>query len=757
MLLISLTGCASGALQQPEVNLESSATIPPIVENTSVEIGAIEPTTDPVPPVDTRPAGAPSNTYPLPWNYFSNPGGGGAFQTIGYRADGLAIAASDLSGAFINWNVQDQNSRWDVIGVDRGLTATHVSAIGFHPTNSSIIFLGTDSGIFRSDDGAQTFEQVYADGYFHDFGFAPQPDGSVAIYSTYHPQWDSNHGQILRSDDDGVTWSAVSQNLPDDLRLIKLLTHPRQVESVYALSGEARFAAGPAAVYRSTDSGVTWTHIAPDLGEVMDVAFDDQGRLLLTTYEEEPELYGSLYASSDSGESWTFLAQRHGVIWPASNDVIRLIEPRYQFPWDERSGVWESADGGLSWSQISTVETYDFGWSPAYFAHLESYDGPVRTLALQDDVAIWANSQFVFGSFDGGRSFQNVYTSQIAEDRYMSRGIDNIVFFDAAVSEQNAYGVSAIYMAMYDMGCFRSLDGGDSWENCNVPELTGNWEGAGGNSFTVLADPERPEVVWMTQTGDIGDPVSLVRSDNFGAAESWQLSNEGIPETNSITGLAIDPSSTTDSRTLFVAADGNVYRSLDDGWSWEMVFECGGCRFTAVSPHDSTIILSGGDAGLYRSTASGDLGSWAAVHMNEMIGEIKADYWEWGWAGVRDIIFEPSAPGRVFVGVLGPDRGVFLSQDDGQSWEKVLTDSYVRDVHVTPHSIFVASSSAWESGGYDPVGQGVLRSSDGGQTWQQHNEGLPWPFPARFLTLDEAHETLLLAVQGPGFYVTDFR
>ncbi len=770
--LLLLTACQVNAVadlptQEPEQIDESliveTATATPSLETevegeleTEATAEIMQATATPVQtfaPIIQQPAEDAPTGY---WSYFSNPGGGGAFHTVGQGPDGLVIATSDLSGAYLNRAIQDPSSRWEIIGLNRGLSATHVSAVGFHPTDPELVFLGTDNGIFRSADGATTFTQVFADGYFHDILVIAPNDQPVTVYATYHPAWDSTEGEILKSIDGGLTWSIISQNLPSGLRLIKLLPAPNSPNMLIALSGEARFATGPAAAFRSADGGQTWSPIGVELGAIMDIEYDAAGQLWSTTFETEPDLYGTLFSSTDHGDAWQQVAQRHGVIWPASNGRLRLIDTRYQFPWDERNGVWESADGGASWAQISSVDNYDFGWSTAYFAHLSSFDGPISTLALSGDTAIWVNSQFVFGSFDGGRTFQNLYTDQTESGTFSSRGIDNIVFFDAAASAQATDGTSAMYMAMYDMGCFRSLDGGASWDNCNVPDYTGNWDGAGGNSFSVITDPTRAGTVWMTQAGDIGENVSLVRSDNFGAADSWRLSNSGLPISGSITGLAIDPNSPADSRTLFVAVDGDVYRSMDDGVSWALVFACGGCRFTAVDPHGSGQVLAGGEAGLFRSADAGSPDSWFAIGETGMTGTVQGDYWEWGWNGVRDIDFDPTTPGRIAVGVLGASGGVYLSENAGDSWTKVLDDPFVRDVHFTLRNLFVASSSAWESGGYDPAGQGVLRSDDGGQTWSAENDGLPWPFPAKFVTLNDEEETLLMAVQGPGFYVADF-
>ncbi len=742
-------------IEEPEIEEVASAT--PITEP--------EPTTTPEPAAVVQATSTPAETFvpiaqqsaennPSPyWSYFSNPGGGGAFHTIGQSANGVAIAGSDLSGAYINRDVWNSNSRWEVIGLDRGLTQTHISAIGFHPTDPDIILLGSDNGIFRSADGANSFEKVFEDGYFHDFAFGPDPQ---IVFATYHPEWNNNQGQLLRSNDGGRTWTVVSQNLPAGLRLIKLLSTP---DYLFALSGEARFASGPAVVYRSADAGATWEQVGQSLGNIMDIAQDAQGELWLTTYQNDPDLYGQLYTSSNNGSEWQLVAQRHGVIWPAADGRLRLIEPRYQFPWDERNGVWESADSGATWEQISQVDDYDFGWSTAFFAHLDSFDGAVRTLAFNGDSVLWANSQFVFGSADGGRTFQNRYTQETEAGTFTSTGIDNIVFFNAAASERSSTdGTSAIYMAMYDMGCFRSLDGGTSWQNCNVPDITVEWNGAGGNAFTVLAEPNpaRAGTVWMVQTDNIGAPAVLLRSDNFGAIDSWQASNAGLPESPHIMDIAIDPNSPADSRTLFTTVSGDVYRSVDDGWNWEPVFECGGCHFVAVDNFGEGVILAGGEAGLFRSAANGDSGSWSAVGGSDMAGDVPGIFWEWGWRGVRDIEFDTQTAGRVVVGVMGTGGGVWLSEDNGLTWQQRLEDGFIRDVHLTQTSIFAASSSAWEAGGYDPAGRGVLRSTDNGATWAEYNDGLPWPFPAKFVTLNKSQETLLMAVQGPGFYVTDF-
>ncbi|MEZ4985315.1 MAG: hypothetical protein R2795_09815 [Saprospiraceae bacterium] len=122
----------------------------------------------------------------------SNPGGGGAFSTIGAgpaapNGGSQIIAGSDLSGAYFSW---DGGQSWGVYGSLQGLTNTHVSGIGFHPTDADVFFLGVDGGIYKSSTGGGYFYQVFPDGYITDIQVAPsQPN---RVYATYHTYYDSS-------------------------------------------------------------------------------------------------------------------------------------------------------------------------------------------------------------------------------------------------------------------------------------------------------------------------------------------------------------------------------------------------------------------------------------------------------------------------------------------------------------------------------------------------------------------------------------
>ncbi len=657
----------------------------------------------------------------------------------------MILAASDLSGFYRS---RDRGATWDAIGAAQGLKTTHASGIGFHPTNPNIILLGVEEGIYRSTNRGDWVTQVLDNGYITDIKLSPaNPDIG---YAAYHAGWDAADGQVYKTTNGGQDWSRVSQDLPNGLRILKLILDPNDANVLYLLSGEGRFASGPAVAFRSTDGGETWAQMAVGMGNVMDVAVspDVANRVWLSTYDSNPDGPGYLFRSDDGGTTWVQLAHRGGRIWLTRGwaQRIRLIDPFHQFPWDERNGVWESNDGGVSWTQVSQVEDWDAGWSRAYWG----YTTDIR--ALGDDLSDpdwlhWATSQFIFATDNGGQMFFNQFSDEVSTDHWQSHGVDNVVMFEMSVSESEP---QHIYLGYFDLGCWHSSNAGESWENCNDVTASGDWEGDGGNVTALVVDPARNGVVWMAQAPSVDEPGHLLRSNDY--AVSWTESS-GLPAA-SLTGLSLARTSPTTSRILFVTANGDVYRSVDGGLTWSKVFACNGCRFTAVDRFDGEIVYAGGEAGLWRSIQGGDDGTWTEVGLAEMRGDVSGQVWEWGWEGVFAITPDPHVGGRVYVAAYGEGKGLYRSDDAGGSWSKLWDDDFLRDVAVSPadpNILFAASSSAFDSGGYEPDSHGVLLSTNGGSTWTTQNAGMAWPF-AITLAFDPANANhLWVGSPGTGF------
>ncbi|NPA26703.1 MAG: hypothetical protein GXO36_03785, partial [Chloroflexi bacterium] len=596
---------------------------------------------------------------------------------------GAFLVGSDLSGVYLSW---DQGRTWQPIGAAQGLTETHVSGVGVDPEDADILYAGTEAGIFRTADRGASWHRVLDRGYVTDIVFAAA-DPEVG-YAAVHSRHDIADGQVWRSVDRGRTWQpAGNAGLPSGLHLLKLRVAADDPARVYALAGEGRFACGPAALFTSPDGGMTWQRLAADLGQVLDFALDphDPARVYLSTYGDvwdpgyrcrhDDPAGGWVYAGSGPEDGpWTRLSaplgSRNLLLWPdaAAPGTLRALDM------DARE-LWVTTDRGASWALLSDPTAWDPGWTWGYDAYGFPFAGDAKAWAYHPrfpDTLVWIDSQFVWATFDAGATFGPLHTEPGASG-WRSRGVDNIVPFDLALDADGRHG----YAALADLGCWRSPDRGASWQMCNDPAATGPWEGRGGNSLTVLTDPDRPGVVWMSQAPALDAAHTLLRSDDH--AVTWRAEAQGLPPT-ALAGLSLDPHSPRRNRTLFVTAGRDVYRSQDDGRTWTRVLACHGCWVTAVDPHRSGRVYAAGEAGLWRSDAGGDPGSWQRVGPDAWVRPTDAGFWRAAWQGVAAVRFDPARPGVVWVAVHGPGLGVYRSADDGATWTQVLAHDHVWDV-----------------------------------------------------------------------------
>lgn len=730
----------------------------------------------------------------------TNPGGGGAFLAAAGGPDGTIVVGSDLSGAYLS---RDRGATWSVIGPLNGMDATHVSEVRFDPTDGDTLFIGTNKGLYRSSDGGLSFALVLdrplvpGESYQHSAAYVTQlrhaPSNPDVVYAAVHlkisfgasaPPFD---GYVYRSDDGGTNWARVSEpSLPLHSDIVKLTIDPGDSTRLYALTGPNRSLEDVIGgkLYLSTDSGVSWVGVQVDKEPIMDIAIrpTDADEIWLTRYDSGTNLEGTIYRSIDGGANYSVARDGYSGVLRIDPDTpghVRVLDPRRAFPWWEKSGTWETHDDGANWQRVpdpfscppgtpgndqkSPICAWDEHWLEYVLDHPQTYgkafSGYVATLGedLSDpDSWLWVNSQWVYLSDDGGARFRNVHGHEpvAGSDWWRSRGVDNVNMLDLEIS---AADPDRVYLGLFDMGCWRSLDGGRRWQSCNptepIPGTTNEywgWSGGkGGNVAAIVADPTRADTVWSTmslnQRGQ--HPTYLLRSDAAGERTSWVDSGNGLPNVE-LMGLSIDPSSPANARTLFITAAGEIYRSVDDGASWSALASgCdGGCRVTAVDRIDGSRVYAGGETGLFRSTDGGE--SWTSIGLAEMRGRQNADltwvgFWEWRWYGIFDIETHPTQQGTLLVSSFGPGRGLYRSTDGGDSWDtspgndcpgagepKILCDDQMRGIALSPLDpdlIWVGSSLVFKSGGGVGGSRGALRSTDGGASWSEQNQGLDWP------------------------------
>lgn len=195
-----------------------------------------------------------------------------------------------------------------------------------------------------------------------------------------------------------------------------------------------------------------------------------------------------------------------------------------------------------------------------------------------------------------------------------------------------------------------------------------------------------------------------------------------------------------DPSTVFVGtASGGLWKSTNRGQTWVNVFfdkPVGTFGDIAISRSNPNIMYAGtGEQqnrqsssygnGIYRSDDGGD--TWTHLGLEET-------------RHTGRIVIHPTDPDIVYFGAVGnlwagsEDRGVFKSTDGGQSWDKVLfVDEFsgVIDMAIdpqNPNTVYAATYQrlrrAWGFNGGGP-GSGLWKSTDGGQTWNRLEAGLP--------------------------------
>jgi photosystem II stability/assembly factor-like uncharacterized protein len=189
------------------------------------------------------------------------------------------------------------------------------------------------------------------------------------------------------------------------------------------------------------------------------------------------------------------------------------------------------------------------------------------------------------------------------------------------------------------------------------------------------------------------------------------------------------------------ATGGGVWKTTDAGTSWQNLsdgyFTTTGIGDIRVAPSDHNVIYVGtgespvrgvktshGD-GVYKSTDAGATWTHLGLEATRHIAKIQVD---------------PRDPDRVWLAALGnpwgpnAERGIYRSEDGGQSWEKVLfvSDSagFV-DLSMDAHNPDHMMATSWEfrrfpwavkSGG---PGSAVWKTTDGGDHWKRIEAGLP--------------------------------
>jgi photosystem II stability/assembly factor-like uncharacterized protein len=334
------------------------------------------------------------------------------------------------------------------------------------------------------------------------------------------------------------------------------------------------------------------------------------------------------------------------------------------------------------------------------------------------------------------------------------RGPDNIGgrITDMAVHPTNA---NIVYAGAAEGGVLLSLDGGQHWTPLfdDQPSL----------AIGALAiDPGNPDVIYAG-TGEVNPGGGSVAYGGAGLFKSvnggYSWTCIGLENTGAIGRICVDPN---DGDTIFVAAMGHlwekglergVYRTQNGGTTWEKVLyidDDTGCVDLVMRPDDPDVVFAamwerirqpeyytygGSQCAVYRTADGGN--NWSLVQ-----GGLPAPSSNGGRIGLSLCAAQPDVMHVVYADRIGYFDGLYRSTDGGVTWTQTNDGSLayafasygwwfgnVRTHPVDPDTIFVLGLEFYRS----TNGGGSYHNASGIMHVDHHGYGFgPGPDPVMY-------------------------
>jgi len=687
-----------------------------------------------------------------------------------------------------------------LIGPFRGGRSGTVAGV---PGEPNLYYFGaTGGGVWRTTDGGRTWENI-SDGYFGGSIGAvevAQSDHNV-IYvgggeQTVRGNVSSGYG-VWKTEDAGKTWKSLG--LDKSRHISRMRVHPENADIVYAaVMGNLYKPTEERGVYKSTDGGESWKKVlfANDMAGAVDLTFDPNNPRILyaSTWRIERTPYSlnsggegsALWKSTDSGETWTeisnnegFATDTLGIIGVAvspqnSNRVWAMVENK------EEGGLYRSEDAGKTWSLVNSDRSLrQRAW---YYTRVYA--------DTNDEEVVYVLNVSYHKSTDGGKTFESsnaphgdhhdLWIAPEDSDRIIMADDGGAqVSYDGGetwstyhnqptaqfyrVTTDNAFPYR-IYVAQQDNSTlrinYRSDDGSigeDDWE-----------ETAGGESAHIAVDPTNDDIVYGGSYGGLLTRVNHAKN-TARAVNVWPDNPMG----HGAEGMKYRFQwnfpimfSKHDPNKLYTFSN-HVHMSTNEGQSWELLsgdltrndptklVSSGGpitqdntsveyyCTIFAAneSPLKEGLLWVGSDDGLIHVTKDGGQ-TWENVtppNMPEwnMINSIEPSAFDEGTCYV--------AATRYKLGDFAPY--LYKTTDYGQTWTKITNG--IEDEHFTR---VVREDPKRKGLLYAGTETGMYISFNDGANWEKFQLNLPI-VPITDLTIKD--DNLIVATQGRSVWVID--
>ena len=605
---------------------------------------------------------------------------------------------------------KDTGASWENMGLK---DSEHISKIIVHPNDPNTLWVasqgplwskGGSRGIFKSSDGGKTWKHTLGDkewtGATDLLIDSRNPDRLYAATWQRHRTVGAYLGggpntAIHKSEDGGITWSKLTNGLPNsNMGKIGLAISPQQPDVVYAAI-ELDLRKG--GVYKSSDRGTTWE-------KQSDAVSGATG----------PHYYQELYACPHNFDRLYLVDVRIQVSDNGGKNFRRMKEEHKHsdnhalaFRKDDPEYLLVGTDGGI-------YESFDLARNWRYMANL-----PL--------------TQFYKIAVDDAKPFYNIYggTQDNSTEGGPSRtdnaqGIQNsdwrvVLNWDGHQPATEPGNPNIVY-GQRQQGTLSRIDM-QTGEVIDIQPQAGanedyerfNWDAP------ILVSPYNPTQIF------------------FASQRLWRSNDRG----DSWTALSGD---LTRNESIFDLPMMGKIQSWDNAWDLYAMSNYNTITSIAESPKQRNLIYIGTDDGLIHTTSDGG-SSWKKLEVNRISGVPKRAY-------VNDIkadLFDQNVAYAVLDNHKEGDYNPYIIKtiDQGKSWKSIKANlpngtiiwRIVQD-HIDPNLLFIGTEF------------GIYYTSNGGSKWTKLKAGLP-TISFRDLQIQRREGDLVAGSFGRGIYILD--
>jgi photosystem II stability/assembly factor-like uncharacterized protein len=467
-------------------------------------------------------------------------------------------------------------------------------------------------------------------------------------------------------------------------------------------------------LFRSSDSGATWTRFSPSGSAIKRATMGDDHAGARLFFETSPPLPHTAFA-----------------IDPADSQSLLLAR---------NTELWQSVDGGGNWRKIADLA----GLISHIWIYAQSLRGD-RILYLAGPNAIFIRQDGRWRTGESPGAFA-----------YIDGG-----FPDSGAPTFYATAAGHIFVST----------GGEKWREAWLPGFQGQAGAIAASfhhpeiayvSYSHLRNPVSPSF-GVAKTTDAGRHWELVWQDSREPAanvrDAWLGPRFGAGWPGNPRDLGVAP---TDPNVVYTADSGRIMRTTDGGKTWGPAYSkptpdgnwttngldvttCYGVHFDPFDPRH--LFISYTDIGLFASDTGG--ASWySATARNGVPGNwVNTTYW---------VEFDPTARGRLWAVMSNthdlprpkmwrrqnPETyqgGVVRSDDGGHTWR---VQSNGMPATAASHILRTPEGTLYVAG----FGGGVFESSDLGEHWSLRNTGIEGDQPFAWRLARDGKGALYLVV-----------